>query len=232
MGHRVQYIRDVFQVFEDLIFAPNEDAAIVAKELLQARPPIHISEFGIGGLVLRSEKLILVPDDLREEVETISKLQERGFCIDFLPVPPLTQDSGILVRRMNFSKHLDMEINIVYSQGRLVVVANEDYYKERKDRVDKILHNYQGQLVIISDPREQTLLRAVNFVELPDGRVIIPENCNQAISALKNVLGKPNVLGENVDFSKSKSRANSYVNGGPITYYLHGGLRCLTNSVY
>jgi len=113
-----------------------------------------------------------------------------------------------------------------------VFVVNDEYYREYEDRVSQLLQRYQSELIIIQDCDEQTRRRAVNFIELPDGKIVLPENCTQTKTALEGVLGVSNVLGARVDSSKLPGSAITFVNGRAETLYFHGGLRCLTNCVY
>jgi len=81
-GYCIPYIRDAFQVFDDLVIASSQEAIAVTRELIQAEIPIHLSKLGIGGCVLRSGRLILIPDSFKEE-ETIPELKKEDFKLIF-----------------------------------------------------------------------------------------------------------------------------------------------------
>jgi len=229
-GAEIGYVRDMFQVFDDLVLVSEAGEVSSVKKILGREAPVVLSELGIGGNVVRSEKLLIIPEELREE-PVLPLLMDRGYLIDFLPIPnPPYKDE--LASRMGFSRHLDMEINVVKNKDGWVFVVNDDYFRKYKQRIAELLEKYNGSLVVICDKAEQTLLRAVNFIELPNGKVILPSNCEETIAKLTRVLGKDRVLSVDFDCSLLNGQATTRMGGNLINLWFHGGLRCMANTNY
>ncbi|MFZ6034896.1 MAG: hypothetical protein ACOYUB_01980 [Patescibacteria group bacterium] len=188
---------------------------------------IFESPLGIGGNVLRSGKLIVLPDSYRN-LEHVNLLLERGYSVDFLPIPS-DDEKSFLSMRMGMNHHLDTEINFVRNGNGFVFLVNNDYYERFKNEVDLLAAKHNGEVNLIKSAQEQTALRGVNFLELADGRVAVPFNCWTARSTLESKLGKDRVIPINIDFSKTTGIAQTFVEGVFTTLYFHGGLRCLTN---
>lgn len=221
------YPRDLFQVFDDLVFS---SAPIAASKLLGKKVPIRESLLGVGGKVLRSGRNIVLTSDLRGMPE-IEELEARGFTIDFLTVPIARDMSTALTARMEVSRHIDMECNMVLGETGRVVVANRDYFTEYGGDVVDLADKYDADLHIIEDMREQTCSRAVNFIELPNGKVVMSANCPETKGKLIQSLGAENVLESNFDPGSYSFSQTAEVQGGDIPLYFHGGLRCMSNVV-
>jgi hypothetical protein len=228
--HKSMYIRDYFQVFGDIVFTTPETDFSKTAGLLGLDPKgkqIISSELGVGGKIIRSGKLVLVPEELNNS-EHLDLLRDNGFIVDFLPIPA-NEEKNLLAMRMGFNKHIDTEINIVKHEDGFVFVVNDDYYQRFKNEVDILAQKYNGEVKIIQSRHEQMALRGVNFVELEDGRVLVPENCWSTRLHLESTLGVERVVPVKVDFSKTTGIAQTMVEGAFTTLYFHGGLRCLTN---
>lgn len=232
-GIEMHYIRDSFQVFDNLIFTPGKNGIPVVRELLgdkKGEKEINISNFGIGGNILRSGKLIVAKESLRNS-EWVETLEAKGYIVDFLPVPPLEEHTD-LSRRMGFNGHIDTEVNFVQSEKGYTFIVNNDYYQQYPTEIDGLVEKYDGEVKIITSHDEQTRLRGVNFIELPNGKVVVPENCIETRSALEASIGKDNVISVKADCSKFNGIAQTIDNDGHfITLWFHGGLRCLTNHI-
>lgn len=229
-NERCFYVRDSFQVFSDLVFAFGARNAKFAKKALEKisgkKVLVTLSELGVGGKVIRSGNLVLVPDELKDLSE-LELLKQRGYQVDFLPMPLKSEASTGLSRRMWFSRHLDMEINVASLNGYLFVV-NLEYYRAYKKRVDDLVGRYNGGLVVVEGQQEQTAYRAVNFIELPNRMIVVPENCTEARGKIGSLIGQDNILAAKVDFSRRKGGVA--IIGSEVLYF-HGGLRCLSNVV-
>jgi hypothetical protein len=232
-GIEMRYIRDSFQVFDNLIFTPGKNGIPMVRELLgdkKGEKEINISNFGIGGNILRSGKLIVAKESLRNS-EWVGTLEAMGYAVEFLPVPPLEEHTD-LSRRMGFNEHIDTEVNFVQSEKGYVFIVNNDYYQQYAADIDGLVEKYGGEVKIITSPDEQTKLRGVNFIELPNGKVVVPENCTETRGLLEDSIGKDNVISVKVDVSKFNGIAQTLSDDGRfITLWFHGGLRCLTNNI-
>ena len=232
-GIEMRYIRDSFQAFDNLIFTPEKNGVLVVGELLKdvkGEKEVIVSDFGIGGNVLRSGKLIVTKESSRNS-EWVGTLEAMGYAVDFLPVPPLEEHTD-LSRRMGFNGHIDTEVNFVQTEKGYMFIVNNDYYQRYAAEVDILVKKYGGEIKIIISHDEQTKLRGVNFIELPNGKVVVPENCLETRALLVESIGKDNVIPVKVDVSKFNGIAQTLSDDGRfITLWFHGGLRCLTNLI-
>lgn len=133
------YVRDNFQVFDDLFFTPGEKRIPLVKKILGRKienKQVIVSDFGIGGKVLRSGNLIVATDDLRNLPEA-DLLRRWGYEIEFLPIPS-SKEQTILSERMDYNRHIDNEVNFVATNYGYVFVVNEEYYERYKDVVDAL----------------------------------------------------------------------------------------------
>lgn len=239
--HSFMYPRDMFQVYRGLICTPVQRGIYIVQTLL-GRPysntPIAISKYGIGGFVLRSGNLLIVPDEMKPLDET-RILRSHGYDIGFLPVPH-PREKTALSDRMCFNNHLDSEVNIVSCDGTFVFVVNIEYYRTYPKRIESLLRQYNGELVVIEDPQEQTSRRGVNFLELPSGHVVVPSNCHETIERLRRHLPNDRIHEAHLDCSRLNGVAMVMVSDPLMaciseskfeTLYFHGGLRCMVNVV-
>lgn len=226
------YVRDKFQVFDDLVFTPGERGIPLVKKILGRKirnKQVIVSDFGIGGKVLRSGNLIVATDDLRNLPE-VNLLRSRGYEIEFLPIPS-SKEQTILSERMDYNRHIDSEVNFVATNNGYVFVVNEEYYERYKDDVEALAKRHAGTVRIIQDLREQTKLRGVNFIEV-NSKVMVPDNCTETIKILKDALDEDKVILVKVDCSKFNGEGVTIHKGEFLSLYFHGGLRCLTNIIF
>lgn len=220
--------RDVFQTYENLVAVyPHFEKKVseLLPRLGKVNPNIEFisSEFGQGGFVVRDKKTLIVSEFIKdEESDIIQKLKEKGFDINFLPVPKTEHRSSLEVR-MSKNSHIDTEFNMAFSpEGNALFCVNGAYYSAFRDEVDTLIKKFDGRLHIIKENTYEQTSLAVNFIKLPNGKIIMPNDCPITQEFLEKGLGKGNVLTPRIDCYNDYSAARG----------ISGGLRCMSNLIY
>ena len=216
----IMWPRDMFQVYGDLVFA-QLGSEVEARKILSALgfPPsvvIETSTLGEGGLVARSGKTLILSEAVHRRgirKGEIRSLEHRRYHIHFLPASREDFSTG-MERRKDPVDHIDTEFGLVFSKGgNALACVNPDYYKQFRRPIDQLIKKIDASLHIAPEG-ESTM--AVNFISLPNGKVIIASDCDSTQSFLERGLGKENVTVLPID---------------PEIYLKGGGLRCMSNVI-
>lgn len=175
-----------------------------------------VSQLGEGGMVVDSDKFVLVSDELGEK--ELGRLRDEGLHVHALP-------RGIKVQNYYYrngervdlfigaeSNHIDLFVNTI-PEERLMIVKH-DYYHNNKREILKIAKKERYKAICTN--RYDNYLVPTNFLALPDGMYLI-NNCNRLYSALKN-----HGLSERVIMMPTKIYHNSDS--------MIGNIRCFTNT--
>ncbi|MDO8657118.1 MAG: hypothetical protein Q7K55_00120, partial [Candidatus Levybacteria bacterium] len=118
---------------------------------------------------------------------------------------------------MTIIRHLDPIFNLARAgNGQLYALADQEYYQAFRDEVDELIDTLHATIKIVRTPQE-IRQRVINFITLPDGRIVIPNGCDETREFLESGLGKKNVLEIEVDAAED--------------YTIDGGIRCKSNIV-
>jgi N-dimethylarginine dimethylaminohydrolase len=217
----VMWPRDRFQIYGDLIFSQPEsrhDAWNIITSLgFPASVVIERSVLGEGGLVVRAGKTLVISEAARSrgirrcELEC---LRHRGYGIHFLP----TIDNNMLDLdgRKDPVDHIDTEFGLARTKdGKMLACVNSSYYYRSglRQRIDNLVKELNAILHVT--PEEESTM-AVNFITLPDGKVIMAGRCPSTQAFLEWGLGKENVTALPIN---------------PLIYLKGGGLRCMSNVI-
>ncbi len=202
--------RDMFQTYCGQVFASSGAEAYTQQVLaaLGTSCQVNVSDYGEGGMVVHSEDIYICSDfvyDSPPSVFSDKNLQTIPSCSIHLPNSDLAHRSG---------DHIDTEVNIaITAQARLLFV-NEEYRLEFLADVLNVSRKVQADLIVI--PKQAMHVLGVNFVSLPDGRYLVPQDTIVA-KVLKERLGRRAVIEWPVEPNED--------------YGVGGGLRCSSNVI-
>lgn len=212
--------RDLFQVYDNLIFSSKNSTSLVTSILNNLNiSSNNLSEnnFGIGGFVVRDRDLIVTSDYISDNL-TFKELSLLGYEVHNVPV--LKFDNGsTLAKRMSHNHHLDTEFNLVHNKsGDVFTLVNESYYSFYKKQVDSINRKINANMCVVKENTSDYKMKSLNFISLPNWKVMIPGNSPKTKSFLEAALGKENVLVSKIT--------------DPCMYSgKYGGLRCMSNLI-
>lgn len=215
--------RDVFQVYGTLVIStPGYERK--TKEILSKlgipveRLEVLSSDLGQGGYVVRDKDLLVLSSRVSQD-QNIPNIINRGYQIYFLPVPEKNDKGTDIGRRMSLNYHIDTEFNLVLSRGGTpLICVNEAYYSSFREHVDSLVEATDGKLHKIPEDSVDSRRGAINFIKLPNGKVMLPDYCVATQTFLEKGLGRSQVLIAKIDIF------NDYSGPG-------GGLRCMSNLI-
>jgi len=217
---------DLFSVLDGKIFViPGYEEC--SKEVLSSiglnNLGMKSSYMGMGGYFVKNGRHLVVSEAIITddgESSTMTELKDRGYKVDLLPIPTKTPDtwSDSLVIRMLRNKHIDTEFNMINSpQGNSMVFVNEAYFEAYRDEVHNIAKSIDAKLTVLPEGSNDQMKLAVNFMKLPDGKVMIPNRCMIIEEAMVHGLGRERVLVTDTDNYGYSGRG--------------GGLCCMSNII-
>ena len=186
------------------------------KEMGVAGEPIKTS-LAEGGRVVHGNGIVLVHEGLlgRKEWGRVAQVVDKIYHLPSAELPIRYQSHPKV--KLNIREayvahpHIDMVIGLAKGKDHGVMVVDPDYYKKNKELLRAIAKDSGHKIVKIA--RSEAHLMPANFINLPDGRILI----NHA-PKLKRQLEKHGV---GVEMMETPISANpSFVYGGP---------RCMTN---
>ena len=183
-----EWPRDLLQKFKDQIFAAEGHKKMAYEVLWRLgvnAEYIRSDEYlGVGGHVIRSGNIIVIPDYFRHT--NVSKtFEELGYEVYFLPVRDYLDGD---------MEHLDLAFNLTSTQGgNLLATVDTEFQECCREEVESLVKRINARLHVVNRIEERKR-KAVNFIELPGGRVIVPSGCPAVQEFLERNLGKENVM--------------------------------------
>jgi hypothetical protein len=220
----VVWPRDKFQTYGDILAYEPRNKDLIYKifdqlKINSSSLDIADSYFSEGGCVVRDRNILVVSEHLKED-NLRPYLENEGYNIFFLPTPPEKghPDKDLASRMKN--RHLDTEFNLVFSpRGNALVCVNEGYYISYHEEVDVLIRSLDARMHIIPERTLEREKLAVNFITLPNGKVVLPNSCRSTQKFLEDALGRENVLVLEVVMDVDYSGR-------------YGGLRCMSNLIH
>lgn len=174
-------------------------------------------QIGEGGNLVVGKGFALIPK--KASAENARELAQHGLKVYSLP-------SKIMLTRFEYcpgrpaemqalqeSWHLELHVNVATRRG--IMLVDPEYYQLNKTLLDGIARKHKQRLVTV--PPEEAALLPTNFLELPDGRLLL-NNAPATIARLREAgLTKDDYIQMPVAV-----RFNNYS---------HGSLRCFTQVV-
>lgn len=174
-------------------------------------------QIGEGGNLIVGSGFALIPKKAGDE--NARELAQQGFKVYRMPskIMPtaLMYHPGrpTEMQALQESWHLDLHVNAAPRRG--IILADSSYYTLNKERLDDIARKHKQKLVIV--PPEETRLLPTNFVELPDGKLLL-NNAPATIARLR----------------EAGLKEDDYIrmpNAVRFNHYGNGGMRCFTQVV-
>lgn len=217
----LNYPRDLFQIFGEEAYTLGLNKMFseqILSQLGRKGIPLTQSILGEGGLSIRAKNVVvgvtfpsngfnLHWDELKKKGYDVFKLK--------LSLKAFREHgkTGRRLRKSMYNAHLDTQMNIAFTeQDNLVMLVNADFNEVFKEEVGELVRKLDAKKFVVSKPGE-VYARAVNFVNLPSGKLIVNERCSESVQFLKNNLGDKSVY----EISVPRQR---------MTY--EGPLRCRT----
>lgn len=202
------WIRDLFVQISDLVITRHADKESVERILqflgLKDQYQIRESEIGEGGMIRISGNDVLVHEKFIND-PLIQEIKNKGFNVVFVPMPSRWQYE-ILPKNTNpkrrkiaesviVNEHIDRQIGLILlPDGKKLLVVNPTYYSVYKENIfqpemgiDEIAKKNCWEVIVLNDEDEENM--SVNFMQLRDGRIIMPSPSQQTINRLNERLG-------------------------------------------
>lgn len=214
----VSWPRDAFQVFDKKIYICPEYKGITEpfiKRLNMQNSQLEYSIIGEGGMHVRAGEKIVHLDF--EELEW-SALKNHDSKILTLPTPrPFTNKlESELVTIIENTGHIDPLVNFFEDKKGLThMVMIKLYYEAFKNQLLPIIDKNFASYFVVKDKKEFESA-PTNFVQLPNGKVMIPKTARRTVDYMADKLGEDMVLA---------------VKTLPFETADYQGLRCRTNIV-
>jgi hypothetical protein len=213
----LQWPRDLFQYIDGELFSYDCNLSIthqIANQLNLPKP--KTSSIGEGGLFVSTRDIVIASQPIGGEIDW-QPLRNKGYQV--YEVPFLQVDENKPEDFQNVSRqsgHIDLELALISSpQGNLALLINEPFYQEQKEILDRISIKTNAQIYRISEKFEVEN-RAVNLIQIPNGKVAYDVTATQTESILERILGKNNLI--------------PFLPIG-LESLAHGGFRCRTNLI-
>lgn len=226
---RVNWPRDTFKFLGSKVFASEADVENSRTLLTKLNTPYEVypSRIGEGGfsigfdhtLIFSEGKSLPINEDDRQ------KARDLGYRVYSMPVanslkPGFGYKEKCLWSRMGQNGHIDTELNVVEKRpGENLLLVNSEYYEVFQAETERLAGQIGAKIHVI-DNRAEIMYKAVNFITLPNGEVIISRENEGVIRFLSDELGK-----DRVNAIETFRRECTVDYGG-------GGLRCRTNIIY
>lgn len=218
--------RDYFQVFGGIVFASpgyKKATANILRRLGAAvkSRDIITSQFGQGGYVIRAGNQLIVSDRVREP-ENEALLREMGYKVHYFPTLKSNKDLGRadpLSPMIATDGHIDPFVNIALTKsGELAMAVYECYHKRFSKELKPFISEHVSQLHVFSPSDSEYRRKAVNWLDLLDGRIVLPNLCESVELFLRGAIGTERVSILPMDSGYDLRHEN-------------GGLRCMTNLI-
>lgn len=179
-------------------FVAIADSAVMRRVCRQLRiRNAIVSPLCEGGLFVRSGRMLLVSSALRGQRREL----RRHYDVSVLP----------------HRSHIDLDCGLVHTRsGRPLLLVGERYYETCTDAIRSVAASASAIMQVI--PWKESARRALNFVFLPPGDVLIPARCPVTRRVLEAHLGRDHVITVGIDDDFN-------YNGG------RGGLGCMSSVV-
>jgi hypothetical protein len=213
--------RDAFQVLDGKLLV-DVKSSIASQDLISGIISVNDSDYietdlGIGGLYVKDGTTLIASDFIKND-PYIKELISQGYEVLFLPSRPDINETDDVSLRLRENNHIDTEFNFVSSPGgNYFAFVNGDYLEKYPDEVRTVVKALDAKLFTIPVESRQARFKAVNFISLGDGRIVVPEHCDAMTDQLIKWIGKKNVFVlplETYDFSGD-----------------NGGIRCMSNVI-
>lgn len=215
----LEWPRDSFQVFDNVLYTPDLFQEIIKSSQNSKLPKAR--EVGLiweGGFSIRLDDIV-VGIDTETNLIGWNKLQSSNNRYTIQVNYKFKGSSKKLQKRVSelndiYNHHIDLEMALVKSQQGLVFLINEPFYRAYQTQLDRISKQLCADKFIIHSQNDFDQA-GVNFINLPDGTVIVNSKALETRETLERILGVEKVIPFKT-FAAECSPA--------------GGLRCKTNS--
>jgi hypothetical protein len=221
-AYGIRWARDLFQIYGDLVLY-SQGHEKFSKQILSniglniEDYEFKLSAFGEGGNVIRSGDILIVSERLIDD-DMYQEIKNKGFRI--YEMPSYSRDPKIKDRLLG---HLDTELNFIAHGNTGTIFASELYFEMFTEELEYLNNELSSECYIVpktgiyKDPTDNNDYMALNFIELPGKKFILPEKCIELKEKIQDLFGESSILNSKIHFM-------SYSGGG-------GGLRCMSNLV-
>jgi len=215
----LEWPRDTIQTLRGKAYVSEREMAH-ARSMLESigieNAPLINSPLGEGGIHVGVGRFRIIGNhpSLSDAYKT---LEQARYTVHKMPLhfdilQRRSRDAKRLIARTQDNGHIDTELNVAESyKEQVALVASQHYADLFAQDVSTLTHRLSARMHVADE--EETANHAINFITLPDGSVIIPDDCPKTIKFLQRELGERKV---------------SPVKCLPHERTVQGGLRCRT----